>query len=73
MSRIAHKAEVGRTKQTRRWWLTRVVSQFGVLIQDVFEILLLIRSWSNSLAPINRVPQEVLTLIPDSWDLYYKD
>ena len=42
-------------------------------MQDVFEIRLLIRSWSNSLAPINRVPQEVLTLIPDSWDPYYKD
>ena len=42
-------------------------------MQDVFEIRLLIRSWSNSLAPINRVLQEVLTLIPDSWDLYYKD
>ena len=26
----------------------------------------------NRLAPINQIPPEVLTLIPDSWDLYYR-
>ena len=72
-SRIADKAEVGRTKRTRRWLLTRVVFQVDVLVQDAFEILL-IRSWSDSLlAPINRIPSEILALIPDSWDLDHKD
>jgi hypothetical protein len=27
----------------------------------------LIRSWRNTFAPINRIPPEVLTLIPDLW------
>ena len=28
----------------------------------------MIRSWKNKFAPINRVPAEILTLIPDFWD-----
>ena len=28
----------------------------------------MVRSWKNKLAPINRVPTEVLSLIPDFWD-----
>ena len=42
-------------------------------MQDAFEILLLIRSWNNSLASINRIPSEILALIPDSWDSDHKD
>ena len=42
-------------------------------MQDVFEISLLIRSWSNSLTPVNRIPSEILALLPDSWDTDYKD
>ena len=32
------------------------------------EVLRLIRSWRNTLAPINKIPPEILTLIPDFWD-----
>jgi hypothetical protein len=35
------------------------------------DVLRLIRSWRNTLAPINRIPPEVLTLIPDFWNGYY--
>ena len=42
--------------------------QVDVLEQDAFEVLRLIRSLKNGFAPINRIPPEVLTLIPDSWD-----
>ena len=35
---------------------------------DAFEVLRLIRSLKNRLAPINRIPPEVLALIPDSLD-----
>jgi hypothetical protein len=48
--------------------LTRVVFQFDVLEQGILEILHLIRFWRNSLAPVNRIPSEILTLIPDFWD-----
>jgi hypothetical protein len=42
--------------------------QIDTLEQDAFEVLRLIRFWKNSLAPINRIPPEVLTLIPDFYD-----
>ena len=42
--------------------------QLDVLEQDVSEILHLIRSWRNRLAPVNRIPPEILALIPDFWD-----
>ena len=32
------------------------------------EVLCSIQFWRNKLAPINRIPPEVLILIPDSWD-----
>ena len=35
-------------------------------------MLCLIRSLENRLAPINRFPPDVLTLVPDSWDVGYK-
>jgi hypothetical protein len=43
-----------------------------VLEQDVFEILHLIRSWRNMLAPVNQIPPEILALIPDFWDKHYE-
>jgi len=46
-----------------------VVFQFDSLEQDVFEILHLIRSWRNTIAPINRIPPEILSLIPDFLDV----
>jgi hypothetical protein len=42
--------------------------QLDILEQDVFEILHLIRSWRNRLAPVNRIPPEILALIPDFWN-----
>jgi len=38
------------------------------LEQDALEVLSLIRSVKNSFAPINRIPPEVLSLIPDYYD-----
>ena len=49
--------------------LTRLVLQFDVPSdQDVFEVLRLIRSWENNAMPINRIPPEILSTIPDFWD-----
>jgi hypothetical protein len=42
--------------------------QLDILEQDVFEILHLIRSWRNRLAPVNRIPPEILALVPDFWN-----
>ena len=39
--------------------------QVDALERDAFEVLRLVRSLKNSLAPINRVPPELLSLIPD--------
>jgi hypothetical protein len=39
--------------------------QADALERDGFEVLRLVRSMKNSLAPINRVPPEILSLIPD--------
>ena len=40
-------------------------SQVEALERDAFEVLRLVRSIKNSFAPINRIPSEVLSLIPD--------
>jgi len=50
--------------------LTHVVFQFDILEQDALDVLLLIRSWRNRVAPINRIPPEILVLLPDFWDGY---
>ena len=47
--------------------------QVDVLEQDAFEVLRLILSLKNELAPINRIPPDVLTLIPDFWDKRHRD
>ena len=39
--------------------------QVDILERDAFEVLCLIRSIKNSFAPMNRIPPEVLQLIPD--------
>jgi len=39
-----------------------------VLERDASEVPILIRSVKNSFAPINQIPPEVLSLIPDHWD-----
>lgn len=38
------------------------------LERDALEVLSLVRSVKNSLAPVNRTPPEVLSVIPDYWD-----
>jgi hypothetical protein len=43
--------------------------QANTLERDAFEVLRLVRSMKNSLAPINRIPPEILSLIPD----YYRE
>ena len=45
--------------------LMRIVFQLDVLEQDAFEVLRLIRSWKNRIAPVNRIPPEILSLVPD--------
>jgi hypothetical protein len=55
------------TKSSSGWWLTPIVSQIDDFERDALEILRLIQSLRNRLAPISRIPPEVLTLIPDFW------
>jgi hypothetical protein len=45
--------------------------QLDVLEQDTSRILHLIQSWRNGLTPVNRIPPEILALIPDFWDRHY--
>ena len=47
--------------------------QADSLEQDALEVLSNIRSLKNSLAPINRIPPKVLSLIPDYSDEYEPD
>ena len=47
--------------------LTRIIFQVDALEREALGVLSLIRSWRNRFAPINRVPPEVLTLIPNFW------
>ncbi|KAF9650943.1 hypothetical protein BDM02DRAFT_3111242 [Thelephora ganbajun] len=42
--------------------------ELDALDRDASEVLSLIRFRRNRLAPINQLPREVLTLIPDFWD-----
>ena len=53
--------------------LIRGVFQVDILEQDAFEVLHLVRVWKNMLAPINKIPPEILTLIPDFWDMDGRD
>lgn len=53
------------TNRPPSWELTRVSFQLDALSQKALEILSLTRSKMNMLAPISRLPQEILTLIPD--------
>ncbi|KAF9647941.1 hypothetical protein BDM02DRAFT_3269878 [Thelephora ganbajun] len=50
--------------------ITTTLSQAEVtaLEQDTLEVLSLLRSTKNTFAPINRIPPDVLSLIPDYWE-----
>ena len=45
-----------------------VIFQLDALDTEVSEVVSLIRSAKNKRAPINRLPRDVLVLIPDFWD-----
>jgi hypothetical protein len=45
----------------------------NALEQDALEVLDLVRSLKNSLAPINKIPPEVLSLVPDYFDEDWMD
>ena len=60
-------------KRTRRPPLIHAVFWLDVLERDALKILHLIRSWRNAVAPINRIPPEILVLIPNHWDWYSVD
>ena len=47
--------------------------QVAALERDALEVLRMGRFTKNSLAPVNRVPPEVLSLIPDYYDQHEKD
>ncbi|KAF9789240.1 hypothetical protein BJ322DRAFT_528207 [Thelephora terrestris] len=47
--------------------------QLDVLEGNVLEVLRLLRSTRNALAPISRIPPEVLAHIPDFWDHHGQD
>ena len=49
------------------------MSQFDALERDVLDVLRLIRSWRNRIVPINKIPSEILALIPDFWNLHERD
>ena len=44
-----------------------------ILERDALEVLCLVRFLKNSFAPINRIPPEVLSLIPDHYNTDYAD
>ena len=56
------------TKWTRGLQLMCGVFQIDILERDSFEVLRLIRSLKNRLAPINKIPPEILALVPDFLD-----
>jgi len=47
--------------------------QVDLLEKDVLEVLSLVRSMKNDLAPINSIPGAVLALIPNHWERQYMD
>ena len=60
-------------KSSPGWWLTRIVFQVDDLERDAVEILRLIKSLRNRFTPVNRIPPEVLTFIPDFLDTRSRD
>ena len=59
-----------RARWARELRLTHAVFQFDTFEQGALEVLRLIRFWRNSAAPINRIPTEILVLLPTFWDKY---
>ena len=51
----------------------RVTIQFDVLERDTLEVLHPIRSRRNEIATINRIPPEILALLPDFWERDERD
>ena len=47
--------------------------QFDVLERDALEVHRLIRAWRNRVAPIDRIPPEILALIPDFWHRFHRN
>ena len=47
---------------------TGLYFQINLLEQDMSDALCLLRSIKNTFSPINRIPPEVLSLLPDYWD-----
>ncbi|KAF9650820.1 hypothetical protein BDM02DRAFT_3092410, partial [Thelephora ganbajun] len=47
---------------------THLYFQVTALEQDALEVVSLFRSTKNTFAPINRIPPDVLSLIPDYWE-----
>ena len=61
------------TKWTHGLQLIHGVFQVDILERGAFEVLQLIRVWKNMLVPINKIPPEILALIPDFWDTHKRD
>ena len=57
-----------RTKGVGGLRLTHVVFQFNVLEQVALEVLRLTRSRRSRTTPIDWIPPEILTSVPDFWD-----
>ena len=53
--------------------VTDACSQVDILEQDAFKVLRRIRSLKNGISPINRIPPEVLALVPDFWEAYRRE
>ena len=51
----------------------RDIFQITILEKDVLEVLRLIRVRKNMLAPISKIPPEILAIIPDFWDTRDRD
>ena len=72
---VVDEAEVRRVNERTcvRSRLTGVILQFDALERDVLEVPQLIRSRMNAVAPINRIPPEILSLLPDFWEVHERD
>ena len=55
-----------------RWAYVLVLSQADILVKDALEVLSLVRSMKNNLAPINWIPATV-SLIPRYWEHHDPD
>jgi hypothetical protein len=49
-------------------WVFTVILQLGSLDREAWEVISSIRAVRNGRAPVNRLPWDVLALLPDFWD-----